>query len=148
MAKYIMNLTRDERRGLEVLLSGRRVSALKRNRAAILLKADDGLTDGEIADELGVGVATVERIRKRAVLEGIEAAMERRPQQGISRKPKLDGRAEAKLVQLACSDPPAGHARWTLCLLSDKLVELHVVDEVSTTTVHRRLKKTASNRGR
>src|SRR5690606_4700845 len=102
------------------------------------LKADDGLTDGEIADELGVGVATVERIRKRAVLEGIEAAMERRPQQGISRKPKLDGRAEAKLVQLACSDPPAGHARWTLCLLSDKLVELHVVDEVSTTTVHRR----------
>src|SRR5690606_13671318 len=148
MAKYIMNLTRDERRGLEVLLSGRRVSALKRNRAAILLKADDGLTDGEIADELGVGVATVERIRKRAVLEGIEAAMERRPQQGISRKPTLGGRAEAKLVQLACSDPPAGHARWTLCLLSDKLVELHVVDEVSTTTVHRRLKKTASNRGR
>jgi len=147
MTKYTLNLTPDERGALEHLLSGKRVSALRRSRAAILLKADDGLADAEIAEELEVGVATVERIRKRAVFEGIEAAMERRPQRGISRKPKLDGRAEARLVQLACSKPPAGQAKWTLSLLADRLVELNVVDEVSKTTVHRRLKKTASNRG-
>jgi transposase len=126
----------------------KRVSALRRSRAGILLKADEGLTDAEIAEDLGVGTATVERIRKRAVLEGIAAALERKKQDTPSRKPRLDGRAEARLVQLACSQPPEGHARWTLTLLGDKLVELNVVESVSRTTIHRRLKKTASSRGR
>jgi transposase len=148
MEKYILKLAAGERLGLEQLLEKKRVSALRRTRAMIMLRVDEGLTDEEVVDDLGVGVATVERIRKRAVLEGVEAALERRVQVGVSRKPKLDGRGEAKLVQLACSDPPEGRSRWTLTLLADKLVELNVVDSVSTTTVHRRLKKTPSSPGR
>jgi transposase len=146
--RYIINLSKEERLGLEDLLARKRLSKLKVQRIQILLKADDGLTDDEVADEVGVGTATVERIRKRAVLEGIAAALDRRPQNGISRPPKLDGRAEAHLVTLACSDPPEGFSRWTLSLLADKLVELRVVDSVSRTTVHRRLKKTTSSHGR
>jgi transposase len=148
MDKYILNLTADERAALTEVYARKRVSALRRSRAGILLKADEGLTDAEIAEDLGVGTATVERIRKRAVLEGIAAALERKKQDTPSRKPRLDGRAEARLVQLACSQPPEGHARWTLTLLGDKLVELNVVESVSRTTIHRRLKKTASSRGR
>lgn len=147
MEKYILKLTAEERAGLEQLLEKKRLSALRRTRAMIMLRADEGLTDAEIVDVVGVGIATVERIRKRAVLEGVEAALERRRQVRISRKPKLDGRAEARLIQLACSDPPEGRSRWTLSLLADKLVELSVVDSVSVTTVHRRLKKTASSPG-
>lgn len=149
MAKhYILNLTDDERAGLEDLVSRNRISRLKLQRAQILLKADEGMTDVEIADEIGVGTATVERIRKRAVLEGIEVALDRKRQQVPSRPPKLDGRAEAHLIKLACSEPPDGASRWTLSLLADKLVQLEVVDSVSRTTIHRRLKKTKSSRGR
>lgn len=146
--RYIVNLTEEERLGLEDLCSGKRVSKLKLQRARILLKADEGLTDAETAEELGVGTATVERIRKRAVLEGIEAALDRRKQEGVSRPPKLDGRGEARLVALACSGPPNGAPRWTLSMLADKLVELKIVDTISRTTLHRRLKKTKSSRGR
>src|SRR6266852_4953942 len=146
--RYIINLSEDERVGLEDLLSRKRVSKLKAQRAQILLKADEGMTDTEIADEVGVGTATVERIRKRAVLQGIGSALDRKKQEGISRPPKLDGRAEAHLVKLACSEPPDGFARWTLTLLGDKLVELNLVDSVSKTTIHRRLKKTTSSHGR
>ncbi len=146
--RYTINLSKEERLGLEDMLRRKRLSKLKAQRIQILLKADEGLTDSEVADEVGVGTATVERIRKRAVLEGIAAALERRPQNGISRQPKLDGRAEAHLVTLACSDPPDGSSRWTLALLADKLVELRVVDSVSRTTIHRRLKKTRSSHGR
>lgn len=146
--RYIINLSKEERLGLEDMLKRKHLSKLKAQRIQILLKADDGLTDEEVADEVGVGTATVERLRKRAVQEGITAAMDRRPQDGISRQPKLDGRAEAHLVTLACSDPPDGFGRWTLGLLADKLVELKVVDSVSRTTICRRLKKTTSNHGR
>lgn len=146
--RYIINLSNEERLGLEDLLRRKRLSKLKAQRIRILLKADEGLTDDEVADEVEVGTATVERIRKRAVLEGIAAALDRRPQNGISRQPKLDGRAEAHLVTLACSDPPDGFSRWTLALLADKLVELRVVDSVSRTMICRRLKKTTSSHGR
>ena len=146
--RYIINLTEDERLWLEDLSTRKRVSKLKAQRAQILLKADERMTDAEVADELGVGTATVERIRKRAVLEGIAAALDRRPQEGISRQPKLDGRGEAHLVTLACSEPPKGFARWTLTLLADKLVELNIVESISRTTIHRRLKKTTSSHGR
>jgi transposase len=146
--RYTINLSEDERLGLEDLLSRKRLSKVKAQRARILLKADEGMTDTDVADEVGVGTATVERIRKRAVLEGIAAALDRKPQEGISRPPKLDGRAEAHLVKLACSMPPEGFARWTLTLLGEKLVELNLVDSVSKTTIHRRLKKMTSSHGR
>jgi len=148
MKRYILNLTDDERSGLEDIVQRNRVSKLKLQRAQILLKSDEGLTDAEICDDLGVGSATVERVRKRAVLDGIEAALDRKKATRFSRPRKLDGRAEAHLAALACSEPPNGAPRWTLSLLGDRMVELRIVDEISRSTVQRSLKKTRSSRGR
>jgi transposase len=120
---------------------------LKRQRASILLKADEGLTDQEIADELEVGVVTVERVRKRCCERGIEATLDRKPQDNPSRPRKLDGVSEARLVQIACSPPPKGRARWTISLLADRLVELEVFETVSASTVQRGLKKMRSSPG-
>ena len=104
-------------------------------------REDGGRTDADIASVLGGGASTVERVRKRCVEEGLEAAVERRKQ--VNRKlRKLDGEGEAKkLVALACSAPPEGHARWTLRLLADKLVELEIVDSIHKETVRKALKK-------
>lgn len=148
MKRYVVNLTEDERASLEELTRGARVSVLKRQRALILLKADEGLTDCEIADELEVGLVTVERVRKRCVERGIAATLDRKPQDAPSRPRKFDGASEAKLTQLACSEPPAGQARWTIGLLADKLVELKVFESVSKSSVQRSLKKTSSSLGR
>ena len=144
--RYVVNLTEEERAWLEDLRASK-ASKLRRQRARLLLAADEGATDQEVADAAEVDVATVERIRKRCVLEGLDAALERRKQANPSRKRVLDGRAEAKLVQLACSQPPPGRNKWTITLLADKLVELEVVDAVSATTVQRTLKKTRRSRG-
>jgi len=147
MKRYIVNLSEEERTALTEIAKRARVSGLKRQRAAILLKADDGLTDEEIAEEVEVAVATVERVRKRCCEHGIERALDRKRQENPSRARKLDGAAEAKLVQLACSEAPEGHVRWTLSLLAQKLVELHVFESVSKSTIQRGLKKTNSNLG-
>lgn len=148
MEKYTLNLTADERAVLTQLSENTRAASEKRRRALIMLKADEGLTDADIAEDVGGAIATVERVRKRAVLAGLEAALERKQPTAPPRKPVLDGRGEAELVRLACSEPPEGQARWTLTLLADRLVELEVVDSVSRTTIHRRLKKTTSSPGR
>jgi transposase len=148
MKRYVVNLTEDERASLEELTRVARVSVLKRQRALILLKADEGLTDCEIADELEVGLVTVERVRKRCVERGIAATLDRKPQETPSRPRKFDGASEAKLTQLACSEPPAGQARWTIGLLADKLVELKVFESVSKSSVQRSLKKASSSLGR
>jgi transposase len=148
MAKrYIVNLTRAEREGLELMVRRERVSALKRQRASILLKADDDLTDVEIAEDLGVGRATVERVRQRCCERGVEACLDRKAQENPSRPRKLDGEAEARLVQIACSEAPAGRSRWTLSLLAERLVQLSVFESVSKSTIQRGLKKTNSSRG-
>ena len=146
--RYVVNLTAAERQGLRLLVGRERVSGLKRMRAQILLKADEGLTDQEIADELEVGLVTVERVRKRCCERGIEASLDRKQQENPSRPRKLDGASEAHLVRLACSEAPVGRARWTLSLLADKLVELRIFDSVSKSTVQRGLKKTKSSPGR
>lgn len=146
--RYVVNLTAAEREVLSQLVARERVSGLKRMRANILLKADDGMTDAEIADDLDVALVTVERVRRRCVERGIEACLDRKPQDNPSRPRKLDGAAEAHLVRLACSDPPTGRARWTLSLLAGRLVELKIFDSVSKSTVQRGLKKTSSSRGR
>ncbi len=145
--RYIVNLTRDERASLEDIAKRQRVSALKRRRALILLRADDDLTDVEIAEELEVGRATVERVRRRCVEHGIAAALDRKPQENPSRPRKFDGASEAKLVQIACCAPPEGRARWTLSLLGERLVELKVFESVSKSSVQRTLKKTSSSPG-
>jgi transposase len=147
MKRYILNLTEDERVGLEDVAAQHRKWPKKAQRARILLLADDCLTDEEICEDLNVGRATVERVRKRASQEGINVALERKPQQRPSRQRTLDGRAEAHLVRLACSPAPEGRSRWTLSLLADKLVELEIVESVSVTTVYRTLKKTRSSPG-
>lgn len=145
--RYIVNLTVEERSALTELVKRERVSGLKRQRASILLKADEGLTDEEIVEELDVGLRTVERVRRRCCERGIEACLERKPQENPSRPRKLDGASEAHLARIACSPPPPGRARWTLSLLANKLVELKIFDSVSASTVQRGLKKTKSNLG-
>jgi transposase len=148
MAKlHIVNLTSDESEALEQLVRRDRVSGLKRQRASILLKANEGLTDEEIADELDVGVATVERVRKRCVERGVEACLDRKPQATPSCPRKFDGETEARLVHLACSEPPPGRVRWTISLLGDRLVELKVFEKVSASSVQRVLKKTKLSLG-
>jgi transposase len=139
--RYIINLSDEERVALQAVVAGRR-GLPQRRRAQILLKVDEGLCDAEVAEEVGVAHRTVERVRERCCTRGLVAAVETKPPERPRRLPKLDGTAQAQLVQLACSEPPNGRARWTLSLLANKMVELKIVDEVSRTTIHRELKKT------
>ena len=130
----------------------KRTAAKKALHARILLKADAGpegpaWTDARIAEALEVDVSTVERLRQRFVEQGPDAALGRKKQDRPSRPRTLVGTAEARLIALACSHPPAGRGRWTLRLLADKLVELEIVETVSTETIRRTLKKTNSSRG-
>jgi len=147
MKRYIVNLTEDERAGLEDVVGSAKKWPEKARRARVLLLADDGMTDAEICEESGAGLRTVERVRKQAAEEGIKAALERKPQERPSRERTLDGRAEAQLVRLSCSPAPEGRSRWTLSLLADKVVELEIVESVSVTTICRTLKKTRSSPG-
>jgi transposase len=144
--KYIVNLADDERAQLLALTKRGKVSARRLSRAHILLQADTGLSDDAIAQVLHIGTATVERIRKRFVEDGLEAALSERPRPGGQRK--LDGKQEAFLIALACSTPPEGRTCWTMQLLADRLVELRVVEAISDETVRRTLKKTSSSPGR
>jgi transposase len=149
--KYLVTLTADERQWLTGLVSAGKRSALTITRARILLKADqaDGgpaWEDADIAQALDCSVRTAERVRQRFVERGLEPALGRKPQDRPSRERKFDGAAEARLIALACSQPPEGRARWTLKLLADKLVELEVFESVSDEAVRRVLKKTSSSR--
>lgn len=144
--KYIVTLTDTERAELRKLISSGKGAARRLTHARVLLKADQGLTDDRIASEVEVGVATVERVRKRFVEEGLTASLDpRRPDK--PRERKIDGLVEAHLIALACSTPPKGKARWTLRLLANKLVELEHLPEVSHETVRRALKQTSLGPG-
>jgi len=145
--RYIVNLTAEEREGLEQIVGRAKVSGMKRQRACILLRADEGMTDEEIVEHVGVGISTVERVRRRCAERGIAACLERKAQSRPSRPRKLDGASEAQLVRIACSSPPEGRTRWTVSLLADKLVELKVFETVSASTVQRGLKKMNSSPG-
>jgi transposase len=150
-AKYVVRLTEEERAELQGLVRRGKVAAAKRSRAQVLLKADAGLegsgsTDEQVAQSLEVSTRSVNRVRKAYVEEGLSAAIERQPRRKQPRR-KLDGAAEAHLVAVACSPPPAGQTWWTLRLLSDKLVELQIVESISRECVRQTLKKTISSRG-
>lgn len=144
--KYIVTLTPAERQMLQAMLSRGKAAARKLMHARILLKADasaggPGWGDDQVAEGLEVGRATVERVRKEFVEEGLDAALERRkPRRQYERR--LDGDGEAHLIALACSKAPEGRSRWTLRLLADRMVRLEYVDEVSKDTIARVLKKT------
>jgi transposase len=149
--KYIVTLTDDERAGLTEMARTGKAAAYKITHARILLKADaapggPAWDDQRIADALDVGTATVERLRRRFVEDGLDAALARK-KQARRKAPVLDGAAEARLVALACSAPPEGRSCWTLRLLAGRLVELEVVPAVSYETVRRTLQKTTSSRG-
>lgn len=151
--KYIVELTVPEREMVKGLVLGKRVAARKRQHAQILLKADQvsggpAWTDTMIAEAFDVKTITVERIRRRCVEQGLEDALERRQDPvGPLKRKKLDGAAEARLFQIACSAPPQGRECWTMQLLADKLVELTVVKAISDETVRKTLKKTCSSHG-
>ncbi len=142
MKKYSVTLTNEERQRLLSLISAGRGAARRLAHARIVLKAEQGLTDEAIAEAVEVSRPTVERVRKRFVEEGMEAALD--PRRSEKPRPrKLDGHQEAQLIALACSAPPVGRVRWTLSLLANKMVELKYVDSLSYETVRRTLKKTS-----
>ncbi len=150
MKKYIVELTSEERKQLQQLVKKGKVPGYKIRHAQMLLKADQGnkgpgWPDVQVAEVFAAHVTTVERLRKRFVEQGLEAAMERNKRNNYARK--LDGDAEAHLIAMACSDPPTGRSEWSLRLLADRLVELSVVDSISYMTVSRTLKKTNLSRG-
>jgi transposase len=152
MKKYKVTLTPDERQQLQKLITAGKASAKKLAHARILLKADaaqggPAWSDSRIAKAIEVSTDTVARVRERFVEQGLEAALVRKEQDKPSRERVLDGRAEAKLIALACSAAPSGRESWTMQLLADQLVELKIVDSISDETVRRVLKKTRSSRG-
>ena len=152
MKRYKVTLDAEERQALHELIAAGRAAARKLTHARILLKADaaeggPAWPDGQIAEAIEVSVATVERVRQRFVEQGLDSALDRKGRERPAREPKLDGRAEARLIALACSAPPEGRAVWTMQLLADRLVELEVVDAISDETVRLVLKKTRSSRG-
>ena len=149
--RYVVTLTDAERRSLRGLVSSGKGAARKLTHARILLKADvsqggPSWTDAAISEAVDVGTATVERVRKRFVKEGLDAALVRRKPDRVYQR-KLDGDGEAHLVALACSQAPEGRNRWTLELLADRMVVLGRVDSLSYQTVRRVLKKTNSSPG-
>ena len=145
--KYRVRLTDEERNHLEKLVRRGKAHARKLLYARILLKADEdgpAWTDERIAEAFEVSVATVARERRRYCEEGLEVALlPKKPAR--PRRRVLDGRAEAHLIALACSNPPEGREHWPLRLLADRMVELGYVESLSYETVRRTLKKTASN---
>jgi transposase len=146
MKKHIVTLTDLERADLRKLISSGKGAARRLAHARILLKADQSFPDERIAAEVEVGRATVERVRRRFVEEGLEASLDpRRPDRVCEHK--IDGEVEAHLIALACGAPPLGRARWTLRLLADKLVELEYLPAVSHETVRQALKQTSLHPG-
>lgn len=147
MAKiYVVELSSDERKELQAIVSKGRNAAAKIRHAQILLHADQSeegpaWMDKQIAEAFGISTRTVERTRQRCVEEGVEKALVRQPVPQGSGKRKLDGRGEAHLCKLACSKAPKGRERWSVRLLADQLVELQIVESISRETVRRTLKK-------
>ncbi len=143
---YIVELTKQERERLDNLLRKGMVPAFQQRHARVLVLADRGahggpkLSDKDIARVVRCGKATVERTRRRFVLEGFEESLGRRFRKNYTRL--VDGRSEAHLIALACGQPPAGYKRWTLRLLADKVVELHILEHCGKDSVQRALKKT------
>ena len=145
MKKYIVELTSEERSGLKDIIKAERMAAHKRRHARILLKADQGpegpaFKDADIANAFDCTIKSVERLRKRLIEHGLDAAMDH-GNRGSYRPKKLDGVAEAHLIAIACSSAPRGRNRWTVRLLADKMVSLGIVDSCGKSTIHNTLKK-------
>ena len=149
--KYVVRLSCGERSLLETMIRKGSNPAQRLRKARILLKADvseagEGWSDNQIIEALATSASMVYRVRKQLVEEGFEAVLSRKPRATPSVPRIFDGEKEAKLIALACSEPPKGRARWTLRLLENKVVELNIVDRASDSTIGRTSKKTFSSR--
>jgi len=149
--KYVVRLSGGEREQLATLIRKGKSPARRLVKARMLLKADvseagEGWSDNQIIEALETSPSMVYRVRKQLVEEGLEAVLSRKPRATPSVPRIFDGEKEAKLIALACSEPPKGRARWTLRLLENKVVELAIVDRASDSTIGRTLKKTFSSR--
>lgn len=143
--KYIVRLTVEEQSWLHEMISKGKTSAYKIKHANILLNADangPNWSDTQIAQAFSTNVNTVRNVRQRFVERGLQAALGRKKRDRPPRQKLLDGRKEAALIALRCSEPPTGRVKWTLRLLADTLVEFQVVDTISHETVRQTLKKT------
>lgn len=145
--KYRIKLSESDRSDLEMICRQQRVAASKKQRARIFLYCDEDreggpLKDSEIAQQVGLSVNSIERLRKQCHEMGPIKSLERKPRATPPRKVIMDGELQSHLVAQACSSPPEGYARWTLRLLAERLVELELVEEISHETVRVGLKKT------
>lgn len=138
--QYNIELSEEERTQLEKLTTRGTEKVRKVKRARVLLLADEGKKDQEIAERVGVSVGTVERIRKRYAQAGLEAAINEKPRSG--RPIGISAQTRAKVTALACTKAPEGRSKWTLRLLADKVVELEYIDSISYQSVRNILKKT------
>lgn len=148
--KYKITLPSSDRLELVKLTSSGTISARVMKRAQVLLLSDrsqgECRSNNAIMEALGVSETLILSVRKRYDEEGLKAALYERPRPGAV--PKITGDVEAKIVAIACSDPPDGHAKWTVRLIADKVVELEMLDSISHVSVHGRLKKTLSSLGK
>jgi transposase len=152
MKRYTIKLLKTEVEELMAIINKGSHSSHTFRTAYVLLNCDEGeyaekVTNEQISKVLKIGMRTIDRIKKRFIDEGLEGALERKPTSRIYEK-KIDGEVEAKLVQLCCSEPPSGYAKWSLRLLADKMVELKYVDSISYVAVRNTLKKTNLDLGR
>lgn len=150
---YKVVLSDEDRSGLEYMTRQRSIGVAKKRWAAILLLADQahpegGRSDEEIAAEVGISVRQIERVRKKFILQGMDQALVRATRSDAGVPKILDGKAEAHLVTLCCSDPPDGFEHWTMQMLCDELVRLEIVTSVSPETVRKCLKKTNCSPGK
>jgi hypothetical protein len=149
--KYVVKLSAEERERLLALVSKGKAAAKTILKARILLKADrseigEGWTDERICEALDTNLSLVARVRIKLVEEGLDAVLTRKKRSTPPIAPIFDGERQAQLIALACSEPPTGHARWTIRLLANAVVEREIVAAAHFNTVGRALKKTASNR--
>lgn len=152
MIRYTVKLTKPEVEELLAIINKGSHTSQTFRTAYILLNCDEGkysqkVTNDQISKVLKVGMRTIDRVKKKFIEEGFEAALERRPTTRVYER-KIDGDVEAKLVTLCCSEPPKGYAKWSLRLLADKMVELNYVDSISHITVRNILKKTNLSPGK
>ncbi len=153
MIKYKVTLSQEEREQLKEITRKGSHTAKKVIHSLILLNVDEGRysedqqTNEEICKVLKIGMRTIDRVKRRFVLEGLDAALDIAPTSRVYRK-RVDGEAEAHLIAIACGKPPKGYARWSLRLLADRMVELEYVDVISHETVRKVLKKTNLSLGK
>ena len=153
MSKYSVKLNKEQRKLLDDLVKKGEAPARKIMHAQILLKSDTGQwgprwRDKQIQEVFGLGETVIKRVRKRYVDNGLEDALQRRKQPKRPEKQKIDGKQEAQVIAVLCTEQPEGKERWTLRALTDRIVELEIVEQISYETVRSVLKKISSSPGR